>query len=260
MGKTKTAFIGDTLEAPKTKKAHKAAAQKIRAPGQKGGERVKMVEVEMPEIITSETPGKAAAAKRKLHIRGKKYKENKAKVDHARLYSLSEAVKLVKETSFSSFDGTVELHLVVRKEGLSAKVELPHSTGKTKKVEIADDTTLEKLQKNKIDFDVLLATAEMMPKLVPFARILGPKGLMPNPKNGTLIKDAKDAKKFSTNTLQIKTEKKAPLIHTVIAKVSMADKDIIENLESVITGVTERQILKAYLKSTMSPSVKLQVN
>ena len=260
MGKTKTAFIGDTLEAPKTKKAQKAVSQKVRAPGQKGGERVKMIETEMPEILASEIPGKAAAAKRKLHIRGKKYKEYRAKIDRTRLYTISEAVKLVKETSLSKFDGTVELHLVVRKAGLSAKVELPHSTGKTKKVEIADENTIEKLQKNKIDFDVLLATAEMMPKLVPFARILGPKGLMPNPKNGTIIKESKDAKKFSANTLQIRTEKKAPLIHTAIGKVAMEDKDIKENLESVIAAVSERQILKAYLKSTMSPSVKLQIN
>ena len=99
-----------------------------------------------------------------------------------------------------------------------------------------------------------------MPKLVPFARILGPKGLMPNPKNGTMIKDKKEAEKFSADTLNLKTEKRAPLMHTSIGKVSQKQKELEENCEAILEAVGKRQILRAYLTSTMGPSVKLRIN
>ncbi|MBI3443758.1 hypothetical protein HY008_03730, partial [Candidatus Woesebacteria bacterium] len=184
-----------------------------------------------------------------------------AKIDKTKLYALPEAIKLVKETSYSKFDGAVELHLVIKKAGTSANVSLPHSAGKQKKVEVASEETVKKLSEGKIDFDVLLATAEMMPKLVPFARVLGPRGLMPNPKNGTLIKNAKEAGKFSGNSLTLKAEKEAPLIHMVIGRVSQEDRELIENAEAII-GVfgKDKQLVRAYAKATMGPSVKLAIS
>lgn len=201
----------------------------------------------------------SASREKKAKVRGKKYLEAKKTVDRNKLYSLKDAVALAKDTSTSKFDGSLELHLVVRKEGLSVNVDLPHSTGKAKKVEVADDATIEKLQAGKVDFDVLLATADMMPKLVPFARILGPKGLMPNPKNGTVIKSAKDAEKFNASRLSVKTEKKAPLIHTTVGKVSMKDEELVANIEAIFKALTTRQILKAYIAASMGPSVKVAV-
>lgn len=201
----------------------------------------------------------SSSRQRKAKVRGKKYLEAKKAVDRNRLYSLKDAVALAKETSTSKFDGSIELHLVVRKEGISVNVDLPHSTGKAKKVEVADDATIEKLKEGKVDFDVLLATADMMPKLVPFARILGPKGLMPNPKNGTVIKSAKDAEKFNAARLSVKTEKKAPLIHTTVGKVSMKDEELVANIEAVFKAISTRQILKAYVVASMGPSVKVAV-
>lgn len=251
-----------TKNEEKHQKAHKGEEEKIHMSGLKGGQRVKMVgsEVENPE----ESQAKEISETKKVikeKVRSKKYQESKTKISSGKTYSLKDAVKLVKETSYSKFDGTMELHMVVKKTGTSANLTLPHSAGKEKKIEIADDATIEKLKKGTIDFDILVATPEIMPKLVPFAKILGPKGLMPNPKNGTLISDPKKLKSFSAASVTIKTEKEAPLIHTVVGKNSQADSEIVENIEVIFKALGgSKQIVKAYLKSTMSPSVKLQLN
>ncbi len=285
MGKTKTAFIGGTPDDEKTgkeayeerrKKKEAAAARalesegkktKVKGLGLKGGERVKVIGGE-PEIAVEEEKAKEIPEAQGISpkhpkppkSRGKKYQKARMKIDRNKTYPISEAIKLVKETSYSKFAGTMELHFTTKKVGLSANITLPHWEGKAKKIEIASDETIDKLKKGKIDFDMLLATAEMMPKLVPFARVLGPKGLMPNPKNGTLIKDKKEAAKFSGNSFNLKTEKEAPVIHTVIGKTSQSDKDLEENIQTIFDAVSTKQILKAYLKSTMSPSVKLAIS
>lgn len=267
MGKTKTVFVTGQEEALSgeekyklrlKKKAEKEAKVKVEGLGLKGGERIKVVSSE--EIITAESPKEEKSKKEaKRKERGKKYISAKQKIDKSKEYEISKAIELVKETSYSSFDGTMEAHFVVKKQGLSASVTLPHSTGKTKKIEVANEETIKKLEKGIIDFDVLLATPDMMPKLLPFARLLGPKGLLPNPKAGTLIKDKEEAKNFSINKINIKTEKDAPLIHTIFGKVSMDNKKLEENLQELIEAVGARQIKKLFIKSTMSPSVRVKI-
>ena len=273
MGKTKTAFVGGADEtklsgAEKYKKRQEKKAKesfdsaqdkKIHLSGLKGGQRVKVVEATEP-ITERETQSSIQGAKTKqskARTRGKKYLEAKAKIDRNKLYSLADAVALVKKTSYSKFDGSVELHLEVKKTNLSVKVDFPFSAGKAKKVEFATEATLEKLKKGNVDFDVLLATTEMMPKLIPFAKILGPKGLMPNPKNGTIVKSAKDAEKFKGGSLIIKTEKEQPVIHTTVGKVSQKDEELLKNIETIFTAITKAQLVKAYLKPTMGPSLKV---
>lgn len=269
MGITKTAFVGgETQEGGKNvakhDKAHKGEESKVHLSGLKGGQRVKMVSEETQDIkiqgdkdIKSETTQKKVKAER---VRGKKYVDAKKKFDGTKTYSAPEAIKWVKETSYSKFEGTMELHMTVKKTGLSAQVALPHQAGKQKRVEIASDATIEKLKTGKIDFDILVATAQMMPKLVPFARLLGPKGLMPNPKNGTLVPDEKKAKGFSTGTVTLKTEKEAPLIHTIIGKVGQDAKELEANLEAILKVFGgSKQIEKAFIKATMSPAVKVKV-
>ncbi len=278
MGKTKTVLVTGEAAGEKSGKAayeekrrrqmeaqKKAEAEKAKVTGLglKGGERIKVVGGEMPLTETteeSEEPSeKTSDKKAKVKLRSKKYKEAKSQVDRSKFYSIEEAIKIIKKCSYSKFDGTMELHIIVKKENLNVQATLPHSAGKAKKVEIADDSTIENLKKGKINFDILLATADMMPKLVSFAKILGPKGLMPNPKTGTIIKSKKDAEKFSGNSISLKTEKSQPVMHTVVGKVSQSEKELSENIESVLEAITKKQILKAYLKSTMSPSVKLEI-
>lgn len=259
MGKTKTAVVSGLPE--ETKKKEKKAPEKkgTKVPGLKGGERV--VEISGGPIIqeNEEKETKKKNFVKKEKVRGKKYQDAKKKVDSNKEYPIKDAVKLVKETSFVKFDATLELHIKVKKEGLNVSLELPHSTGKDKKIALADEKTIENLKNGKVDFDVLLATAEIMPKLVPFAKILGPRGLMPNPKNGTLLKNKEDVKKFSLNKVLLKTEKDAPLIHTTVGKTGIEDKKIIENIEAILNAISKRQVEKAHLTSTMGPSVKLLV-
>jgi large subunit ribosomal protein L1 len=263
MGKMKTAEVGENKNKEKSEKAHKAEAEKVHLAGLKGGQRVKMVEAEEPAATETNAEGevvKKGGRKIVEKIRGKKYVEAKKKFDNVKVYSATEAIKLVKDTSYSKFDGTVELHMIVNKVGASAQATLPHQAGKTKKVEIASDETIEKLKDGKIDFDILVATPAIMPKLVPFARLLGPKGLMPNPKNGTLVPDAKKAQGFSVSTVILKTEKEAPLIHTTLGKVGQDSKELAENLEAIFKAFGGgKQIDKAYIKATMGPSVKIKV-
>jgi len=211
--------------------------------------------VEGSEASATKSSTRQKAAK----VRSQKYQSAKAKIDRNKLYKVEDAIKLIKETSYTKFDGTLEMHLVVRKTGQSARVELPYSTGKSKKIEVADDSTVEKLIKGKIDFDILLSTADMMPKLVPFAKLLGPRGLMPNPKTGTIIKSNKDIDKFSGNTLNLKTQKDMPVMHTIAGKVSQKDEELTQNINAILDGVGRKTVLKAYLKSTMSPSAKLLI-
>lgn len=269
MGKMKTSFVGENENKNEKKhgEARKGDEEKVHIAGLKGGQRVKIVEAapseEAPVIETEAASDKSTASQRKIveKIRGKKYLEAKAKFDREKYYDIKEAVKLVKDSSYSKFDGTMELHIVVKKVGTTAQVTLPFQAGKTKKVEIADEDTIKKLKEGKIDFDILVATVDLMPKLVPFARLLGPKGLMPNPKNGTLVPDLKKAKSFSTGAVTLKTEKEAPLIHTVIGKNSQKDEEIVENAEAVLKALGGgKQIVKAYMKSTMSPSVHLKLD
>lgn len=287
MGKTKTAFVSDlsgerksSEEEYRLKKERQAVAakdkqggkpEKVHIAGLKGGQRIKMVEAEVTpaaediKITSDEDTGSSDGRKKtkkpvQEKIRGKKYQEAKKKIKPGETYSISEAIKLVKETSYSKFDGTFEAHFTVKKTGISANVTLPHAGGRAKKIEVADDETIKKLASGKIDFDILLSTSEMMPKLVPFAKVLGPKGLMPNPKNGTLIKSAADAKKFGGNTLNLKTEREAPLVHTAFGKVSQKDTELNENLQAIVKALGgSKQIVKGFIKSTMSPAVRIAI-
>jgi large subunit ribosomal protein L1 len=272
MGKTKTAILTGTDDQqvkPSYDKAAKEAKRKAKEAelARHKTEKVEKKEDRKPvehvnevhEEVAVESSPATESADKKAKVRSQNYKSSLSKINKNQEYALSEAIALVKESSYSKFDGTIELHIVIRKEGFSTNVTLPHSFGKQKKVEVATDATIEKLKAGKIEFDVLLATPDMMPKLVAFARLLGPRGMMPNPKNGTIIKSAKDADNFSTAATTIKTEKSAPVIHMGVGKVSQDNDKINANIETVLNAINKKQVQKMYLSSTMSPSVKVKV-
>ncbi|OGM25834.1 hypothetical protein A2962_00300 [Candidatus Woesebacteria bacterium RIFCSPLOWO2_01_FULL_39_61] len=272
MGKTKTAVLSGTplekksgkqiYEEKKRRKKLEEKKAQVAGLGLKGGERIKVVGGEIipqeEEKVTG-TGEPQSQKHKKTKARGKKYRQVYKKIDKAKRYPVSEAIKLVKKTSYAKFNASVDLHLTIKKGGFSTDVSLPFFSGKQKRVEVANDKTIEKLNEGKVNFDILLATSDMMPKLLPFARLLGPRGLMPNPKAGTLIKDKKSVNKFSGNSLVIKTEKSRPIIHTSVGKVSQKDSELKENIDTIIEAVNKKQIERAYLTSTMSPSVKIDL-
>jgi large subunit ribosomal protein L1 len=192
--------------------------------------------------------------------RSKAYIAARRNVDRTKEYDLKKAVSLVKNTSYTKFAGTVKADLVVKDNKLSLEMSFPHSTGQTVRVAIATDELLAKVDKGEIDFDVLIATPDMMPKIAKYARVLGPKGLMPNPKNKTVTDDPeKRQKELAAGKVQVKTEKKAPLVHVTIGKTDQSEKELIENAEALIKHVGAKKIRKMVLAATMSPGIKVDL-
>jgi large subunit ribosomal protein L1 len=210
------------------------------------------------ENTAEATPVEATPTK-KTRIRSKKYTSAKSKIDKSKKYELTEAIEIVKKLSYSKFDGTIEAHLVVKEAGISTSLSFPHSTGKSIKAVIFSDKVIKDIEAGKIDFDVLLATPQDMPKLTKFARVLGPKGLMPNPKNGTLSTNPEAKKKeLEAGKFTLKAERKAPLVHIGVGKVSMKTEELAANVQALLDSLIGK-VEKLALSATMSPSVKVVV-
>lgn len=192
-------------------------------------------------------------------VRGKKYQAVRSQLDKSKFYTAKEAVELVKKLSYTKFVGSVEAHIVVREIGDSVNIALPHSTGKSVKVTVVDAQVLSDIEAGKIDFDILVAAPEFMPKLARFAKVLGPKGLMPNPKSGTLTPNPELKKKeLEAGKFSLKTEKKAPLMHLIIGKTDMKSADLLANIEALVKAL-KGKILKLSIAASMSPGVKVLV-
>lgn len=266
MGKIRAVTLGDE-EAEQEAKRKAEARRQTKASKKAKPESEEKASDETVVSAEPQTEAKKNTKKKevKVHVRSKKYQEAAALVDRSKLYSLPDAVELVKKTSVTKFDGTVELHLNLNplilgeKKDFRTGVSLPHGTGKEVKVVIADEKVLADVEAGKINFDILVAHPSMMPKLAKVARILGPKGLMPNPKTGTVTPDPeKRAKELSSGQVNIKTEPGNPIIHMPVGKVSFASSDIAENIQAVLT-VLGNKVSRVTLSSTMGPGVKVSL-
>lgn len=202
-------------------------------------------------------------------------------------YSLEEAIKKVKAESKSKFDASVEIHINLdidpNKQNIRFSLSLPHGTGKAKKIAVLSSTKvagadlnlteedLPKIEQGKIkpnvDFEVLISEPRFMPVLAKYAKILGPAGVMPNPKNGTVTEDiSKTLEQFKKGKMDIKTEKLAPIIHTIIGKVSFDDKSLAENYNELLSALKQSKpaktpplwIKSVFLSSTMGASVRVK--
>jgi len=197
---------------------------------------------------------------KKQSARSKKYVATRSQVDKTKLYDPFAAIEMLKKLSYSKFDGTITADLLVQELGNQVNLTFPHSTGKTVNVAIASDAVIADIEAGKIEFDVLISSPEFVPKLAKHARVLGPKGLMPNPKNGTITKQPEEKKKeLEAGQITLKTEKKQPVMHVSIGKVSMDTKDLVENIQALIEALGSK-LLKMTLSASMSPGVKVKIN
>lgn len=230
---------------------------------------------------------------RPLHERrGKKYQASYGKIEQGKAYALVDAMKLAVETDASKFDASVELHIVLgvdprqADQNIRTTVALPHGTGKTVRVaafvpdedadaskksgaDIAGETAITALlDKENLDFDILIATPQLMPKLGKYARQLGPRGLMPNPKSGTVstnptaaIKDAKGGK------VEYRVDKQS-IVHLSIGKVSFGDTKLTDNARAFFASLQSvkpsslkgNYIISIHTTTTMGPGIKVDAS
>lgn len=209
----------------------------------------------------TEENGEVKATKKKIQrVRSKKYVNLRSQVDKTKTYDLDTAITLVKKLSRKNHP-TLTADINTRETGISKEISLPHSIGKETKVAIADEKVLEQIEAGKIDFDILLAKPDMMAKLAKHARVLGPRGLMPNPKNNTVTPDPEKRKKEleSNSIIQIKTEKKAPVMHVQVGSINQPEDEVKANLMALAKEIGLNKITKIVLSSTMSPGVKIEL-
>jgi len=275
MGKIRVTTIGDEDQELKAKeekdkkraekKAREESSENIDAPvseeaSNEVAETQTQEETETPK--EEKTPGKKQKKEKfiKKKIRSANYTAKVITIDKNKAYSIAEGIELLRKIKMAKFDETVELHINTTETGISGTMKLPHGNGKEVKVVIATDEVLAEVEKGKINFDILVASPSMMPKLGKVARVLGPRGLMPNPKNGTISENPEEAmKKFQGGQMGFKTESKMPLMHLSVGKTSFEDSQLSENIKTAISAVKKDRIRKITLKSTMSPGIKLQI-
>lgn len=273
MGKTKIKTIGDEeleqaeKEAAKKKREEKRAREAAESivPDQPQETEAQTASAPSEEVEETETTNDKKAKKPKEKFAKKKsrsanYNSKMVMIDKNKNYSLKEGLELLQKVRMAKFDEAVELHINTVTDGISGQVKLPHGTGKEVKVAIADDTVLAQVEKGKIEFDILIATPDMMPRLAKVAKVLGPKGLMPNPKNGTISANPQEAAKaFQGGQMHFKTEAKLPVMHMVVGRISFDTPQLEENIQTALSKVGKDKIRKVVLKSTMSPAIRLQV-
>jgi len=225
-----------------------------------------------------------------IERRGKNYRKLAELVEKGKVYTIAEALELATKTSPSKFDASVELHVRLgvdprqADQNIRATVSLPNGTGKTVRVAVfapdaeaeaatkagadvaGDEEFLKQLDKEDLNFDVLISTPAFMPRLGKYARLLGPRGLMPNPKSGTVATDvAKAVKEAKAGKVEYRVDKQA-IVHLSIGKVSFGAASLAENAKTFLDSLQSQKpasIKGSYVKSltvstTMGPGIKVE--
>lgn len=270
MGKIRTKVIETAIEPEKLEKIEELELEKEPTP-EKEEEKVE----------------KKKKKEGKARQRSRRYKDLTSTIDKSKLYPTEEALELIKKAANTKFDETIEAHINLgispdkQEHQVRTSVILPYQTGKKVKIlvfseknaaeikklgaEIGSDETLKEIETGKMGFDKIVSDLSWMPRLAKVAKVLGPKGLMPNPKSGTVTDDpAAVLKEFAAGKVELRAEK-APTVHVVIGKASFETSKLSENLASIITalraakpeGFKKELIKSVYLSSTMGPSLRI---
>jgi len=290
----KQADSSDNKEEPKRAKAGKHSAKGAQEEEEKQAkiERQKNKEESDSEIEQEKVTTSVKQPRSLVERRGKKYRKSSEHIDKSKLYTFAEAIELALKTNPSSFNASVELHVRLgvdprqADQNVRGTVSLPAGTGKDVRVavfgdaddvkkaktagaEIAEgDELLQKLEKEDINFDVLISTPQMMAKLGKYARVLGPKGLMPNPKSGTVTKDVANAvKEAKAGKIEYRVDSYG-IVNVNIGKTNFSVDDLQKNLDVIIGAIKTAKpaslkssyVQTIYMTTTMGPSIKVAPN
>lgn len=234
--------------------------------------------------------GPKPVTRTRLERRGKNYRKAAEQIEKGKAYAIKDAVELAIKTSPVKFDATLEMHFRLgvdprqADQNIRSTVSLPAGTGKTVRVAVfapldvckaakaagadivEDEEFLKKLDKEEIDFDVLISTPQYMPKLGRYARMLGPKGLMPNPKAGTVTTDIEKAvKEAKGGKIEYRVDKQA-IVHVGLGKLSFGTDKLLENVNAFIDSLKSQKpasikgqyIKSVYITTTMGPSIAVE--
>lgn len=248
------------------------------------------VERAAAEAAGDKPKGAAPVTRPRIERRGKKYQEAFKQVEKGKAYSLKDAIELAIKTSPVKFDATLEIHARLgvdprqADQNIRTTLVLPHGNGKTVRVAVfapadvckaakvagadiaEDEEFLKQLEKGVTDFDVLISTPQYMPKLGKFARVLGPKGLMPNPKAGTVTMDVEKAVKESkAGKVEYRVDKQA-IVHIGVGKVSFGTEKLLDNANAFLDSLKAQKpnslkgsyVKSVFIATTMGPSILLE--
>lgn len=283
MGKTKIKTIDDSAPEEVKKPAKKlgrsddALVEKLKEELgiKEKSERKQTEEVKHLGGEAKPEPSTHLRGEAKAKPRSKKYQEAVKDLDKSKFYPLPEALDIVKKTSYTKFNGpgTLEAHINTTQMGIRGLISLPFASGKKLRILVfgkgadksgatifGDDSTLDTIATGKIDFDLIITTPEWMSKLAKVAKILGPRGLMPSPKNGTITDDLKKAvESFQAGKTEYKTESKAKVIHLGLGKLNQPNEELSANIKMLLQTLGKTRIQKLTLSPTMGAGVKVDL-
>ena len=292
--KKATAPVEEVTEAKHTAKAGKRS-EKALAEAEAKAEKEARKEAgdttpQSEEAEAHTKKGPKPTVRPRIERRGKAYRKVAEQVENGKIYPLAEALGLAAKTSPVKFDASVELHIRLgvdprqADQNIRATVSLPNGTGKTVRVAVfapegdhaaakkagadvvGDETFLKQLDKEELNFDILVATPQYMPKLGKYARLLGPRGLMPNPKSGTVATDvAKAVTEAKAGKVEYRVDKQA-IVHLAIGKVSFGGAKLAENAKAFFDSLNSQKpasLKGSYVKTinvttTMGPGIKVE--
>lgn len=290
---TEEAEVAETADKPAAKagkrseKAQKEVAEKLEKEARKeAGDTAPQSE----EAEATMKKGPKPVTRPRIERRGKAYRKIADLVEKEKVYGLSEALELAAKTNPSKFDASVELHVRLgvdprqADQNIRATVSLPHGSGKTVRVAVfapeadaaaakkagadvtGDEEFLKQLEKEELNFDTLITVPAYMPKLGKYARLLGPRGLMPNPKSGTVSTDvAKAVTEAKAGKVEYRVDKQA-IVHVSVGKVSFGAAKLEDNTKAFIESLKSQKpsslkggyVKSASISTTMGPGIKVE--